>query len=142
MNAKNKRKDAEKAVVWMAYEMFNAIEYVKSIQTKWQRVDIFSADVASKDKDGKVTYIQVTAGQDSAISVRKKKLEKIPWHYSERVLLVQLKQRQEVINARRKEWFFKVWEFMPDVGGHRNWELWTDPVNIPRKWFKSYHSGE
>ena len=141
MNAKSKRKDAERAAVWMAYEMFNAVRHAKSIQTKWQRVDIFGADVASKDKDGRITYIQVTAGQDSAIRARKKKLEKIPWHFSERVILIQLKQRQEVVNARRKEWFFKVWEFICRSDGHRKWEFWPKPVSIPSKWFKSYHKG-
>ena len=137
MNAKSRRKDAEKAAVWLAYKKFGAVEHVKSIQTQWQRVDIFGADVASKDIWGKVTYIQVTAGQDSAVNQRKKKLEKHHWHSTEQVILVQLKQRQEVVNARRKEWFFKMWEYKLN-NGHREWFLHSEPINIPKEWFKAY----
>jgi len=136
-NAKSRRKDAEKAAVWFAYKNFNAVAHVKSIQTKWQRVDIFGADVASKDSTGAVTYIQVTAGQDSALNARKHKLEKYPWHSTDRVILAQLKQRNEIVNARKKEWFFKIWEYKLK-NGQRIWELWSNPILIPREWFSSF----
>ena len=141
-NGVTKRKDAEKATVWFAYKKLGAVRHVKSIQTQYQRVDIFSTDVASKDKTGAVTYIQTTAGKDQAVFARRKKLEKVPWHESERVLLAQLKQRQQIVNARKKEWFFKIWEYKLNNDGNREWVLWDEPISVPKEWFKAYKSEE
>lgn len=138
MNAKSKRKDAERAAVWFAMEHLGTVIYRKAIQAQWQKVDFFGSDIVAKYKNGVTVYIQVTAGQDQAITARKRKLEAIPWHYEDKVYLLQLKQRQGVVNARRKEWFFKVWEYAIGIGNERTWELWPDPVSIPSKWFKSY----
>ena len=141
-NAKSKRKDAEKAAVWFVYEHMDVVVHAKSIQTKWQRVDFFGSDVMGKKINGQTVYIQVTAGQDSAINARKRKLEAIPWDSRDIVLLLQLKQRQDLVNERKKQWFFKVWQYRVNITGERLWEAWEKPVEIPKKWFKAYKKKE
>ena len=78
MNAKNKRGDCERAAVHFAYEILGCVITRRAVQTKWQKVDFFAADVVGKRPDGTHVYIQATAGQYSAVTARRRKLEKIP----------------------------------------------------------------
>ena len=62
----------------------------------------------SKRKGGTHVYIQVTAGQDSAITVMRRKLEKVPWHETDTVILLRLVETQDPCRKKRKLWWFKV----------------------------------
>ena len=135
--AKSHRNEAENAAVWLAYEKLKAVKHVKAIRSQWQRIDIFASDVIMKEKNGRVTYIQVTTGQNSAVNTRKKKMEDIPWTKDETVLLIQMKERKDPINERRKEFIFKIWEYKLN-NNKRNWKVWPEAIIIPREWFKSY----
>ncbi len=141
-NPKSKRADAEKAAVHYAYEIENCIMHHKAVRTQWQSVDFFGADVMGKRKDGSCVYLQATAGQYSAVSARRKKLEKVPWLSTDTVRVLQLINTIDPANARKKLWFFRVHELCctsPYDGAHdpRVWEINEKAVSIPKEWFKA-----
>ena len=136
-NAKNKRGDAERATEWYAHKELGCIITRRAIRTKFHKVDFFAADVVGKMADGSHVYIQTTAGQHSAVTSRRRKLEKIPWHSSDLVLLLQLIQTEDPANARKKLWFFRVHRLQRYLDDF----LWlTDEkaIEIPREWFRAY----
>ena len=144
-NAKKKRGDAERAAEWYARAIHKCVITRKAIRTQWQSVDFFASDIIGKKADGSHVYIQATAGQNSAVTARRRKLEKIPWHESDTVELVQLIQTEDPANARRKLWFFRVHYYHkliePDPI-RRKWKTKDEAVPIPKKWFKKYKEGE
>ena len=135
-NPKTKRADAERAAEWFAHEVMNCIVTRRAVRSQWQKVDFFGSDIVGKKSDGTYVYIQATAGQDSAVSIRKRKLEKIPWGSFDRVLLVQLRSTEDPANARRKLWFFRVHELRDG-----EWSTWKNAVEVPRGWFKKRPGG-
>ena len=135
-NAKHLRQKAEKAGVWLALQLGCAITR-KAIRTKWQAVDFFGSDIVGKMADGSHVYIQVTAGQYSAVTARRRKLEKIPWHPSDAVLIAQLVGTQDPANARRKKHFFRVHEYaFWDRKDRRSWQTWDQAIDVPREWLE------
>ena len=136
-NAKSKRNDAERAAVNFAHKHLGCVVTRRAVRTQWQKVDFFAADVVGKYDDGSHVYIQATAGQHSAVTARRRKLEKYPWHSTDTVLLLQLVQTEDPANARKKLWFFRVHEYVLD-GYSRAWETYEDAVPIPKEWFKAY----
>ena len=135
MNAKSKRSDAERASVWYAVKNHNCIITRRALRTKFQKVDFFASDVVGKKIDGSHVYIQTTAGQSQAVTARRRKLEAVPWHYTDTVELLQLDQEQNPKNKRSKNWFFIVHVF-----NHidRLWENNKHRVDIPKEWFTKY----
>lgn len=133
-NAKSKRNDAEKAAVWYAREELECVKTRKAIRAKYQAVDFFGADVVGKRADGSHVYVQATAGQDSAVTARRRKLEAIPWHSTDSVYLVQLRQTEDPANARRKLWFFRVHEYVL-MDDWRDWVTHETAVSVKREWF-------
>ena len=132
-NPKTKRADAERAAEWYAHEVMECEITRRACRTKWQSVDMFCADVVGKRSDGSHVYIQATAGQSEAVRTRRRKLENIPWHFTDTVLLLQLVHTIDPGNARRKLWWFRV---------HRldtyNIVWWIDGYSpVPKTWFKS-----
>ena len=136
-NPKSKRGDAERATVWYARKILKCVYTRRAVRTQWQTVDFFGSDIVGKRSDGSHVYIQTTAGQDSAVTARRRKLEKIPWHESDTVQLVQLRQTEDPANARRKLWFFRVHIYEDGV-----WSTSEDAVVIPREWFKAWKEPE
>ena len=132
-NAKNKRGDAERAAEWYAHEIHKCVVTCRAVRTQWQRQDLFGCDVMGKKSDGSCVYIQATAGQYSAVTARRRKLEVIPWLGSDIIEIVQLIQTEDPANARRKLWFFRVHFF---DGG--KWHTKEEAVTVPNQWFKSY----
>lgn len=141
LNAKAKRGDAERAAEHYAVHIHNCVVTQRAVRTKWQSVDFFGADVSGKRIDGSHVYIQATAGQYSAVTARRRKLEKIPWHDTDTVELVQLIQTIDPANARRKLWFFRV-HYYRSFLADREWETMDEAVPIPREWFKAYKEQE
>ena len=135
-----KRSEAERAAEWFAREILGCVDTRRAVRTKWQKVDFFGADVVGKRPDGSHVYIQVTTGQAPAVSVRKRKLEKYHWHKSDRVLLLQLKYKQE---GRKKKWYFDMYEL---EGGRKkaDWQKHeaSAVLEIPRQWFTAYKEGK
>ena len=129
--AKSRRMDCERASQHFAHEF-----------TMYQSQDLFGCDTVGKRIYGSHVYIQATAGQDQAVTARKRKLEKYPWHKSDIVLIVQLKSQQDPENKRRKLWSFKVWE-LEGVGNEiALWEKWEEQVYFKSGWFKAYKGRE
>jgi hypothetical protein len=136
-NAKTLRKDAERACEWYAREVCKCVITRRSIQTQFQKVDFFGCDCVGKTADGGHVYIQVTAGQTDKVTERKKKLNAIPWHTSDRVMILQLVQTVDPANPRRKKFFFrryskKYW------GTAKEWITDDKAMEIPRHWFKAW----
>jgi hypothetical protein len=146
-NSAVKRGDCERAAVHYSVEHHSCTTVRKAIRTQFQSVDFFAADVVGKKDDGSHVYIQATAGQASAVSTRRKKLEKVPWHFSDTVELVQLVQTQNPANARQTLWFFRVHEYRlvstptptcEDFIVTREWRTLPDAIPVPKEWFKAY----
>ena len=78
-NAASRRGDCERACEWYCHEILNCVVSSRAVRTQWQKQDMFASDVIGKKDDGTMVFIQATAGQYSAVSTRRKKLEKIPW---------------------------------------------------------------
>lgn len=137
-NAKSKRADAERATVWYAREMLGCVVTRRAVRTQFQSVDFFAADVVGKRADGTHVYIQATAGEHAAVTARRRKLEAVPWHVTDVVQLVQLRQTEDPANARRKKWFFRVHEYCFNGLDSREWITHDDAVDVPREWFKAW----
>ncbi len=133
-NAKSLRPQAERASEWYAREVCGCIITRRAIQTQWQSVDFFACDCVGKRSDGSHVYIQATAGQNEAVRVRRRKLDVVPWHKSDTVLLLQLVQTEDPANARRKKFFFRV--HFRDVAGP--WSVLEEAQMVPKEWFKAW----
>lgn len=136
-NAKNKRGDAERAAEWLACKVYGCVSTVRAVRTQWQRQDLFGADIMGKRKDGSCVFIQATAGQHSAVTARRRKLEPIPWQDNDTVLIAQLVQTEDPANARRKLWFFRIHLYEQDLVT-RMWTTDDRAIPVPKLWFKSY----
>lgn len=132
-NPKNKRREAECAAEWYAHEIMNCVETRKAVKTQWQKIDFFGSDVVGKRANGAHTYLQVTAGGNSAVTGRRRKLEKIPWHVTDTVQLLQLVQTDNPGKGSRKLWFFRVHEYE-----YGEWLTNEEAISVPREWFKKW----
>jgi hypothetical protein len=145
LNSKTKRGDAERAGCHYVREIHCCVIHRRALKSQYQSVDFFASDVVGKRADGVHVYVQVTAGQASAVSTRRKKLEKIPWHPSDVVELVQLIQAPDPTNARKTQYFFRVHTFAehtsPD-GWKRQWKTLETAIPVPREWFKCFREKE
>ena len=139
-NAKSKRGDAERATVHYCHNVLGCVVTRRAVRAKFQSVDFFAADVVGKMPDGSHVYVQTTAGQYSAVTSRRRKLEKIPWHYSDKVLICQLIQTEDPANSRRKLWFFRIHSLNQRGLKSNEWETLPDAYAIPKEWFKAYKS--
>ena len=135
-NSKQKRGDAERAARWYAHTVQKCVLTIKAIRSKWQSQDMFGADIVGKRADGTYFYAQVTAGKHQAVTARRRKLEKIPWHKEvDTVELLQLIQTEDPANARRKLWFFRIHWY--DTNDH-SWHTKDEAFPIPKEWFKAW----
>jgi len=130
---KNLWKEAERAAEHLAVHKFGCILTRRSIRTMWQKVDFFGADVVGKKPDGSHVYIQVTSGQAPAVSQRKRKLEKVPWHETDTVVLAQYVSTRSEIDLRRYARTFHLWELK-----NGEWMKLED-VLVPTEWTKPYN---
>ncbi len=140
-NAKSKRAEAERAAVWFAVEAMGCVHPRRAVKTQYQSVDFWGCDVMGKRPDGSKVFIQVTAGQDSAVTARRRKLEQNePWHQSDTVLLLQLVQTQDPANARRTNWFFRIHAYDRLRLCYSTREGRTEPkaFPVPKHWFKAW----
>lgn len=138
-NAKSKRPEAERAAEHYALKVLKCVITRRALRTKFAKVDFFASDIVGKKDNGEHVYIQATAGQDSAVTSRRRKLEVIPWHFTDTVLLVQLIQTIDPANARRKKWFFRVHVFNQS---EKKWSTLDEAVEIPKDWFKAFREEE
>ena len=136
-NAKSRRMDAERAAEHYAHDI-GCLVTCRAVRNKFQRQDLFASDVIGKRWDGTMVYLQATAGQDSAVTARRRKLEKIPWHYDDLVLICRLIQEQDPDNKRKKNWFFRVHRFHPMLSGKKRWSTYETDTPVPREWFRAF----
>ena len=140
-NPKSKRKDAERAAEWYVHEVLKCVESCRAVKAQWQREDLFGSDVIGIREDGTKCFVQATAGQHSAVTQRRRKLER-NWHSTDTVQVIRLISTQDPANARRKLWFFRVHEYIgDDYDGPYDKRYWTTQdkaIPVPRGWFKAY----
>lgn len=132
-NSKTKRVEAEYAAEWYARETLGCVLTRRPVRTKWQAVDFFGADVLGKLGDGSTAWVQVTAGDHSCVSERRRKLEGVPWNSLDIVRLLQLRSTEDPANGRRRLWWFRVHLFESGV-----WSTLPDAVAVPNEWFKAW----
>lgn len=131
---KSKRPEAERASEWYLNLVEKCVVTVRAVRTQWQRQDLFASDIVGKTKTGCHVYAQVTAGQEEAVRQRRRKLEVIPWHPTDKVLLLQLVHTPNPKNARSKLWFFRVHEMNTQTA---EWTV-VCAHKIPKGWFKAW----
>ena len=136
MNPKCKRREAEVAAEWYAHEIMGCAITRRAIRTQWQKVDFFGCDIVGKTSDGRHVYLQVTAGGSSCVSVRRKKLQEIPWHSTDKVKVLQLIGARE---GRRTSWWFSEYEYSW-LGDGRKWIKSACQTSVPKRWFKKFKS--
>ena len=138
-NAKSKRADAERAAEWYCHEILGCVVTCRSKRTKWQQQDLFGCDCIGKQEGGRMCFVQVTAGKTAAALTRRKKLEKYPWSHLDIVQVLQLIQTQDPANARKKLWYFRVYEYKVKKNSLYERE-WADPgkIQFPNTWFKAF----
>ncbi len=136
-NPKGKRREAEVAAEWYAHSELNCVETRRTTRTQFHKVDFFCCDIIGKRADGSHVYLQVTAGGNSAVTDRRRKLEEIPWHRTDTIQLLQLVQTDNPGKGSRKLWFFRV-HIYSMLGNERYWITGNDAVSIPKGWFKKW----
>lgn len=136
--AKSKRPQAERAAEWALREEFGCVATRRALRTKFAKVDFFACDVIGVRQDGSRVWVQVTAGQVGAVLVRRRKIEVYPWHPSDTVVVWQLVERADVANPRKKEWFFRQWEYGLVGSNRREWGEPHQPIPVRRHWFKAF----
>ncbi len=137
MSSKADRGNAERAAEHWCHSL-GCIKTVRAVRTKWQRQDLFAGDCLGKDAQGRLFVVQATAGKDSAVTARKRKLEAIPWAPSDFVAVAQLRTTQDPANRRKKCYYFRVLEYASTIEKPgRSWIVWEDAVEVPRAWFKA-----
>lgn len=136
MSAKADRNNAERACEHYCREVLGCVVTVRAVRTQWQRQDLFAGDVIGKTAEGHLRVVQATAGKDQAVTARRRKLERIPWHPSDRVQVVQLRSWPDPANRRRLLYGFRVheWEHQLSPGA---WGVQDRIQPVPREWFKS-----
>jgi len=132
--SKQDRRYAEVAAQWLAVKEFECTYIRKAIRTKFQSVDFFGSDVMGINEYGHKVFIQATAGQDAAVTQRRRKLEKYPWHESDTVLVAILRK---VKIGRSYHYHFRISEY-----DDKTWMYWSTNVEVPRHWFKKYQEQE
>ena len=134
----SKRPEAERAGEWWMHEILRCVVTRRALRTKFAKVDFFAADIIGKLSDGACVYAQVTAGGNEALRTRRRKLEKVPWHPSERVMVLQLTSTQDPANKARKLWHFRVHNY-----DHMA-KKWQDVYAVPvkKEWFKAWKEPE
>lgn len=136
---KQKRGECERAAEHYARYNLDCILTRRPVRTKFQSVDFFGADIVGKRIDGTHVYVQATAGQSSAVTARKKKLEVVPWHESDTVQLIQLVQTPNPANARKTDYYFRIFVYEANKeASQRTWKKEDEAVSVPREWFKAY----
>lgn len=149
MIAKSKRPQAERAGEWCLAECFACIRTRRALRTKFAKVDFWGSDVMGMRKGGTKVFAQVTCGGNTALSVRRKKLEKYPWHPTDTVIVLQMVERQDVADQRKTAWFFRVHrleqyfhqykpvELNQITAPEREWSSTQDVIPISPHWFKA-----
>lgn len=113
-SSKADRRAAEPAAEWYAREVLGCIHTVRAIRTKFQRQDLFGADVIGKRSNGSWVAIQVTAAEnESSIRSRRRKLDRLPWSSEDTVLMLQLVSLPHPANKSRKQKWFRIHRFDP-----------------------------
>jgi len=134
---KQDRARAERAAEHFAYERLGAVSSVRAVRTQWQRQDLFGADVLGLTVSGALIAVQATAGQDSAVTSRRRKLEAFPWPANATVLVVQLRATPDPANRRRLLHNFRVHQW-----DGNSWSVWDEAPLVPREWFKALAHSE
>lgn len=147
--AKSRRTDAERASEHCLVHSFGCVVTRRmkrpagggaSLSTdgkkQWQgwggKVDIFHCDVVGKHRDGSHVYAQVTCGQVEAVRQRRRKLETVPWHETDIVLVLQMVETPDPVNQSRKVYHFRVHHFFEG-----KWSVDDEAIRIERDWFKA-----
>ena len=143
---KGKKSGAERASEWYARDVHGCVVAQRAVRTKFQKVDFFACDCVGKTSDGSHVYLQVTAGNDTQVTKRRRKIEEIPWHTSDHVLILQLAYLVDPSHKGRKLWWFieHVYSLVSFAnnepsGNDRKWKTRKPPFSIPKHWFSVWN---
>ena len=133
--AKVNRQNAERASEHFLYHVYHCepSQIIRAVKTRYQRQDLWAADTAGRTKRSEVFYAQVTAGGSEALRQRRRKLEKICWRPDETVLVLQLVERPDPANARKKQFYFRIHRL--DTVNNM-WTVDDRACFVPRAWFR------
>ena len=134
MVGKHFRREAEVA----AENYYKSLGYDtrRAIKARFFKVDFFGADVMGR-KGAERVYVQVTTGQKSAVTSRRRKLERDDWSPDEQVLLFQLVVTQDPVHKARDVFWFRVHEYKALRGGdRRSWIVMDEAIPVPRELFR------
>jgi hypothetical protein len=133
--AKSKRNEAERASEWALHDM-GFTHTRRALRLPYNKTDLFGCDVLGMAPTGQKAYVQVTAGQSSAMSKRRRKLERYPWAVDDYVAIWQLKEVPG--KGNRKLWSFRVnvYQFDEETG-ERKWLDMDHEIPIKSEWFKA-----
>lgn len=131
--AKSKRPEAERAAEWAMHLVLGCTHTRRALRTPFNKVDLFGADAIGIRPDGSKCFVQVTAGQSSAVTARRRKLERYPWAVDDYVAIWQLVEAPA--SGRGKDWRFDVHVYRCTSG---TWSWTHDPgFDIDKSWFKA-----
>lgn len=133
--AKSKRPEAERAAEHYLFNVLNCDpkQICRAVRTRFQRQDLWACDVMGRSKYGLCFYAQATAGQNAAVSTRRRKIEKISWNTCDRVFVLQLVSNPNPANARKIDFYFRVHEY---YHAKKEWFVFDEAHYVPREWFK------
>jgi len=141
--AKTHRLEAERAAEHYLYEVCGCQpeQIIRAVRTRYQKIDLWAADVMGRRKDGHCYFAQATAGGSEAVRTRRRKLEQISWNPYDHVFVLQLVERQDIVNMRRKSFFFRVHRYLHGLDYYKEgklseWIVDDDACSVPREWFK------
>jgi hypothetical protein len=143
--AKSRRPQAERAGEWYLRKVGGCTVTNRTRRVVIKRgnkfvsftMELWHCDVWGRKSDGSGVYAQVTTGGSEALRVRRRKIELIPWHESETVLVLQLTSTPDPANRRRTLWWFRVHRY-DMAGSGRCWFVDVRATPVPKEWFKAW----
>lgn len=122
----------------------------RSVKSKWHKIDFFACDVMGVRRVHDTQHIpenyierywiQVTTGEWSAVTQRRRKLEKEIWSDRgyDNIYIFQFRETPNPANRKKKLYHFKVSEYEPNpFDGEWGWSNWDNAIEIPQEWFKA-----
>lgn len=136
MSSRDDKRRAERiAAAFVAHH--GGRDVFTSRAARFGRVDLWACDAVGLLPRG-LLGIQVTTGDSSAVSARRRKLEFITWPEGARVGLMQVTRAE----GRRIRYLYRVDWYVPTEGlfdavPDRQWAGWGEWTEAPRPWWDS-----
>ena len=128
MSAKDDWAKAERAAEhWLLAH--GCVATRRAVRNRFHPGDFFGCDVIGRLRNGATHWVQVTTGSSENVAQRRRKIEILPWIYSDIVQLLEMRSEK---NGRSILYRFRVHEYRDG-----KWVVHFDDREIPRVWFKA-----